>query len=154
MISIEKILFPTDFSSYANYALRYALSFASTYKAKLYVFHVITELNLPIGMGGTLYPPAKIYEEMEKEAKKKIEGVIPEDYSKIVEVENIIVRGTPFLEIIKAAREYNVDIITIATHGHTGLSHVFLGSTAEKVVRKAPCPVLCIKYPEHEFVKP
>lgn len=62
--------------------------------------------------------------------------------------------GKGFLEIILAAKEENVDLIVMGTHGRTGLSHVLMGSTAEKVVRMAPCPVLTVKHPEHEFVMP
>lgn len=154
MIKIEKILFPTDFSNYAEHALQYALSFAELCNAKLYVLHVITDLSIPVGLGGSVYPLSKIYDEMEQNAKEKMKHVVPMQYMDKIETETIIVRGTPFLEIINTAKKYTVDLITIATHGHTGLSHVFLGSTAEKVVRMAPCPVLTIKHPEHEFVTP
>ncbi|MEP9410596.1 MAG: universal stress protein [Candidatus Brocadia sp.] len=154
MISIKKILFPTDFSECAEHALKYAISLATAYDAKLYVLHVITELNIPVGLGVSTYPLSEIYDAMEKEAQKKMQRLIPAQLQEKGKVENIIIRGTPFLEIIKTARKYDIDLITIATHGRTGLSHVFLGSTAEKVVRQAPCPVLCVKHPEHEFVVP
>jgi nucleotide-binding universal stress UspA family protein len=62
--------------------------------------------------------------------------------------------GKPFVEIIHAARADNVDLIVIGTHGRTGLAHALMGSVAEKVVRKASCPVLTIKHPEHEFLMP
>ncbi len=154
MIKIERILFPTDFSANAKHALKYALDFATERKAKLYVLHVIPKLNIPIGTGGMTYPVSKIYEDMEREAKKNIHHLIPKRFLDKIKVENIVVRGTPFIEIIKAAKKYDIDLITIATHGRTGISHALLGSTAEKVVRKAPCPVLCVKHPEHEFVLP
>lgn len=154
MIKIEKILFPTDFSACAKHALKYALSFAAERGAKLYVLHVIPKLDVPIGLGAVTFPVSKIYNDMEREAKKNIHHLIPKRFLEKIKVENIIVRGIPFLEIIKAARKYDIDLITIATHGRTGISHAFLGSTAEKVVRKAPCPVLCVKHPEHEFVLP
>lgn len=153
MIKIKTILFPTDFSEYSEYALKYALSFASIHQAKLYIIHVVTELNIPVGFGSVI-PLTKIYDDMEQEAKKKIQHTIPQHFLDKIDVEYIIARGNPFLEIINAAKNHNIDLITIATHGRTGLAHVFLGSTAEKVIRKAPCPVLCIKHPEHEFVKP
>ena len=62
--------------------------------------------------------------------------------------------GTPFEEIVRFAREKDIDLIVMGTHGHTGLAHLFLGSVAEKVVRRAPCPVLTVRHPEHEFVHP
>lgn len=154
MIKIERILFPTDFSACSKHALTYALYFATERGAKLYILHVIPKLNMPVGTGGLSYPVSKIYDDMEREAKKQIHRLVPKRFLEKIKVENIIMRGSPFLEIIKAARKYDIDLITIATHGRKGLSHVLLGSTAEKVVRTAPCPVLCVKHPEHEFVLP
>lgn len=154
MIKIEKILFPTDFSVCAKHALKYALDIASERGAKLYILHVIPKLNVPVGTGGLTFPVSKLYDDMEREAKKNIHHLVPKRFLEKIKVENIIVRGTPFQEIIKAAKKYDIDLITIATHGRTGLSHALLGSTAEKVVRTAPCPVLCVKYPEREFALP
>lgn len=154
MIKIEKILFPTDFSACAKHALKYALDFATERGAKLYILHVIPKLNIPVGTGGITYPTSKIYDDMEKEAKKNIHHLVPKRFLEKIKVENIVVRGNPFQEIIKAAKKYDIDLITIATHGRTGISHVMLGSTAEKVVRMASCPVLCVKQREHEFVIP
>ncbi|MCF6148562.1 MAG: universal stress protein [Candidatus Kuenenia sp.] len=154
MITVKKILFPTDFSPCAKHALTYALSLATLFKAKLYIIHVIPKMNIPISAGGVMYPTLKIYKDMEENAKKKMHHLIPKRFLDQIEVENIIVRGTPYVEITKNAKKYNIDIITIATHGRTGISHTLIGSVAEKVVRKAPCPVLTIKHPEHEFVIP
>jgi len=154
MIKIEKILFPTDFSSSAEHALKYALTFATLHKAKLYVLHVITENNAPNVFGLEIYPVPRDFEKMKEEAEKAMQQLIPIQILKELEVENIIVQGIPFVEIIKCAKKYNIDMITISTHGRTGVSHMLMGSTAEKVVRKAPCPVLTVKHPEHEFVLP
>ena len=66
----------------------------------------------------------------------------------------LIEEGYPFPRIIEIARKHEVDLIVMGTHGRTGLAHALLGSVAEKVVRKAPCPVLTVKHPEHEFVMP
>jgi nucleotide-binding universal stress UspA family protein len=63
-------------------------------------------------------------------------------------------QGPPFLEIVRYAQEANIDLIVLGTHGRGGLAHMLLGSVAEKVVRKAPCPVLTVRHPEHEFVAP
>ena len=154
MIKIKRILLPTDFSDCSKYALKYALDLALERKAKLYILHVIQELSIPVGTEEAAYPIAQIYDDMEREAKKNIHRLVPKRFREKLRVEYIILRGTPYLEIIKNAKKYNVDLITIATHGRTGISHMLLGSTAEKVVRKAPCPVLCVKHPKHEFVMP
>ena len=66
----------------------------------------------------------------------------------------VVRQGPPFLEIVRYAQEANIDLIVLGTHGRGGLAHMLLGSVAEKVVRKAPCPVLTVRHPEHEFVAP
>ena len=81
---------------------------------------------------------ARAKEELEQLAKREITGL---------EVVSIIKTGKPFVEIVETALEEDIDLIIIATHGHTGIEHVLFGSTAEKVVRKAPCPVLTIREP-------
>ncbi|HHT9119563.1 MAG TPA: universal stress protein [Candidatus Hypogeohydataceae bacterium YC41] len=150
-IKIEKILFPTDFSECAKHALMYALSIATEYRARLIILHVVPKLNLPPEMETAAEP---LCDEMEKNAKAKISKLIPKRFLEKIKVENVIVRGIPFLEIINEAKKRNVDLITIATHGRTGLQHAVFGSTAERVARKAPCPVLIVRHPEVEFVAP
>ncbi len=150
-IKIEKILFPTDFSECAQHALMYALSLATEYKAQLIVLHVVPQLNLPPEMEASA---GALYNEMEERARAKIVKLIPKRFMEKIKVQNVVVRGVPFLEIIREARKRNVDLITIATHGRTGLEHAMFGSTAEKVARKAPCPVLIVRHPELEFVSP
>ncbi|MBI5184902.1 MAG: universal stress protein [Nitrospinae bacterium] len=154
MIRMDKILFPTDFSEFSKNALRYAISFAQEYKAKLIVLHVIENIYPYSGFAETAFPVVELYTDVEKYAQKEMESLAGGNVPKDLSVETIITRGTPFLEIVNAAKEKEVDLIVIATHGRTGLEHVFFGSTAEKVVRKAPCPVLTIRNPEHEFVHP
>jgi nucleotide-binding universal stress UspA family protein len=91
---------------------------------------------------------------MKKSAEEAMSKFVTEETRKEVEVETAISQGTPFLEILKFAKDKEIDLIVIATHGRTGLRHVLFGSVAEKVVRKSPCPVLSIRHPEHEFVMP
>lgn len=150
-IKIEKILFPTDFSECAQHALMYALSFATEYGAQLIILHVVPQLNLPTEMEAKA---RGLYDEMEKAARAKIAKLVPKRFLEKIKVQNVVVRGVPFLEIIKEAKKRNVDLITIATHGRTGLQHAIFGSTAENVARKSPCPVLIVRHPEVEFVAP
>ncbi|GAX60699.1 universal stress protein UspA and related nucleotide-binding proteins [Candidatus Scalindua japonica] len=155
MIKLERILFPTDFSSTAEHALKYALTFASEHKAKLFVMHVIPNPDSPVVFGEdgeSVTPPS--FERMEAKAKKSMEQLIPERYAKELEIENIIVQGGPLKEILKCVKKFNIDLLTMASHGRKGISHMLMGSLAEKVVQMAPCPVLTIKHPEHEFVLP
>ncbi|MCF6150606.1 MAG: universal stress protein [Candidatus Kuenenia sp.] len=155
MVKIETILFPTDFSPCAEHALKYAITFATEHKAKLYILHVIPDAYSPSvsGPDGNPVPPPS-FEKIEAEAKKRISQLISEHIGNGLVVEDVIVQGIPEVEIVKCARKYNIDLITMATHGRKGISHLLIGSTAEKVVQMAPCPVLTIKHPEHEFVLP
>jgi len=158
MIKIEKILVPTDFSEFSTYALNYAIAFAQNFKARIILIHVTSERDMDaIRQVSPYLEPGKLEDllrERESEDRKQLAAFIPPEMKKGLEVETIHKVGIPFVEIIKTAKEREVDVIVIATHGRSGLSHILFGSVAEKVVRRAPCPVLSIRHPEHEFVMP
>ena len=155
MIKLKKILYPTDFSESSLEALAYAVSFARDYKAKLVLMHVVNEqvfsegLNLP-----RVTAPEALEQEMVKEAERRLKSIIPADERAGLDSEMVILRGMPFLEIIRYAKANEVDLIVIGTHGRSGLEHVIFGSTAERVVRKAPCPVLSVQPSQRKFVIP
>ncbi|MCK6468038.1 MAG: universal stress protein [Candidatus Brocadia sinica] len=147
MIILKKILCPVDHSECSYLALKYAISLALKDEAKLYLMHVIdtrlydTEIYK--------FSPYKI-DEVDIDMSKIREDLmksLPEGTTDVLDVETIIVKGVPFHEIVNAAAEISADIIVIGTHGRTGLSHVVMGSVAEKVVRKATCPVLTVRMP-------
>ena len=155
-IGIKKILCPTDFSENSEHAMKYALTLAMLSQAELELFHVVEPITYP--QSTELFEP--VLDEVELTMKmgaafqKQLEdqvATLKEEYPKI---EGKIVTGNTFLEIIQVARDENVDMIVMGTHGRTGLAHVLIGSVAERVVREAPCPVLTVKHPEHEFIKP
>jgi len=156
MIKMAKILYPTDFSELSTYALRYALSFAHAYQAKLHCLHVVDEAyQYWTAMGPNSVPVGPATEDILQSARKEMDSFAAEHFKDIeVEVITDVVLGRPFMEIIQYARKQCIDLIVLATHGRTGLSHVLLGSVAERVVRKAPCPVLTIRHPQHEFIMP
>ncbi len=154
MMKIEKILFPTDFSESSNHALKYAISFAKEHNAKLFLLHVIENIYIYPGFSETAFPMVELYADMEKYAENEMTSTINKRCPENIPTEKIIAKGTPFLEIVNTAKDREIDLIVIATHGKSGLEHVFFGSTAEKVVRKSPCPVLSIRNPEHGFVYP
>jgi nucleotide-binding universal stress UspA family protein len=95
-----------------------------------------------------------VFDEIEKGARERLKTVVPEETAKGIDVRLALRRGAAFVEIVRYARDEGVDLITIATHGRTGLRHALFGSVAEKVVRKAPCPVLSVRPREHEFSLP
>ena len=153
MVNIKNILCPIDYSVYSEMALKYAIEFAEKYQAKLYLMHVLDirvyDINDP-----DLYNVNIIDEETINKLRERLLKCVNEDTKNKISVEAIIIQGVPFAEIIKSDKECKIDLIVLGTHGRTGLSHAIMGSVAEKVVRKAPCPVLTIRHPEHDFIMP
>ena len=145
---------PVDFSKYSLYALKYASSFAKEYKAKLYIMNVIDVYLHDPAYFAPFISDKPIVEDFIEKARNHIEEVVLSQIPKGVEAEVVVREGKPFVEIVRFAKKEAVDLIVIATHGRTGLSHAMLGSVAEKVVRKAPCPILSVRHPEHEFIMP
>ena len=158
MIRMKNILVPTDFSEFSRLALDYAITIAQTFKASIILIHVTPEKELDsIRQISPYLEPGRIEELLkgrESEDRKQLNEFIPPEKKEGIETEAIHRVGTPFLEIIKVAKEKEVDLIVMATHGRSGLSHILFGSVAEKVVRKSTCPVLSIRPPEHEFTMP
>ena len=155
-VKLKKILCPTDFSENSEYALKYALTLAILSKAELQLLHVVEPISYP--QSAELFEPVldevELTMKMEAAFQKQLEDQVAALKSEYPKIRGKLVTGNTFLEIIQAARDEGVDIIVMGTHGRTGLAHVLIGSVAERVVREAPCPVLTVKHPEHEFVKP
>ena len=152
MISLKKILCPIDHSDCSKEALKYAVSFAMKDEAKLYLLHIIDIRTFNEGLEAmSMQIPD---EETLELLRKKLLDCIPQEIRDDMKVEAIVVQGIPFAEIISTAREKEIDMIVIGSHGRTGLKHMMLGSVSEKVVRKAPCPVLTVRHTDHEFVMP
>ncbi len=156
MIKFEKILFPYDFSELSLHALRYARSFVETYEAELHVLHVLDEAcQYWMAMGPNSVPVGPPPDELLAASKQEMAKFVQEHLADAAFPVKTEVRiGRPFMEIIRYAREHQIDLIVLGTHGRSGLKHALMGSVAERVVRKAACPVLTIRHPEHEFVMP
>ena len=146
MITLQKILVPTDFSDLSQQALEFALSLADRFRAKLYLMHV-----WELAMTGSLLPPEPYPElvmtEEQKAGEEHLTKVTNELKASGFDVEPVFVFGKPYMEIVKAATDLDVDLIVLASHGRSGVSHLLLSSVAEKVVRLAPCPVFTVKPP-------
>jgi universal stress protein A len=146
----QHILVPIDFSLYANQALDYTLRFVEVlqtvddaYRPRLTLLHVLEVPMLPVGAERTL---GAYLQQAERQQRQQLEA----DYTSRVreaglECTTAVVSGVPFQAIVDLARARQVDLISMATHGRTGLSHILLGSVADKVVRLAPCPVLVVR---------
>jgi nucleotide-binding universal stress UspA family protein len=152
----KKILFCTDFSENSHYAFTYALHLARTYRSKLLILHVTPDTVFPEQL--SIYLTNEKIEEFWASQKEAIDQDIKTNYIQKMEgfdhYQISLKEGEPFLEIIRTAREESADLVVMGTHGRTGLDHIFFGSTAERVVRKSPCPVMTIRLPGREFVMP
>jgi nucleotide-binding universal stress UspA family protein len=151
VINLKRILVPTDFSESANHALRYGISFAREYKADLILLHVVETLS--VGYAGDLFPVpmAEVLEEIAGYAKTELAKLVALAKERGVEARDVVIQGKPPAEIIQYARANSIDMIVLGTHGRGVLDHALFGSTTERVVRKAPCPVLTCRLTEHAF---
>jgi len=153
-MQIKTILFPTDFSNGARAAMDHAASLAQDYHARLILLYVIQDISIAEWYIPSSLSVADLLEDMQKSATKEMDKWAVEVSAKVKDVEKMVVRGVPFVEIIRTAKDTQADLIVIGTHGRTGIDHLLFGSTAEKVVRKAPCPVLTVRVAGKEFTMP
>ena len=151
-IRLQSILVPVDFSAHSRNALTYAIPFARQFKASIELLYVVEPTVYPadFSFGQVGFP--NVEEELRKRAAKELDRLIEAQRRRDVTMQKTIRVGRPFYEINQHAHEKKVDLIIIATHGHTGMEHILFGSTAEKVVRNAPCPVLVVRSGERGFV--
>jgi nucleotide-binding universal stress UspA family protein len=153
-VNLKKIVVPQDFSDYSMHALKYAVTFAELFKSELIILHVVEPIVYPADFSfGQVSIPA-MEEEIRKRSEEELNELVAKEIPSSIKVTSIIKVGKPFIEIIEVAKSENADLIVISSHGRTGMDHVLFGSTADKVVRKAPCPVLTVRPHEHEFVTP
>lgn len=152
-LCLNRILVPTDFSSLSKKALEYATTLAKQLGAELTLVHVLAP-EIPPTFDGYLIPsPIASPEIAPTQEKKELKALVSAARrSGVQEVHSMIRRGLASHEIVDTAKELNIDLIVIATHGYTGWKHFCIGSTAERVVRAAPCPVLVVREKEHEFI--
>ena len=151
-MQISSILFPTDFSECGNFALSYAASLARTFKASIICLNVIEPIVPTVGYSGMTepLPIADIAEQLEDSAERELPKLAECDEFSGLEVEELVVHGEAAAEIVRVAKDRNIDLIVIASHGRTGLGRILFGSTAEAVVRHAHCPVFVVKPPQEE----
>ncbi|MBI3494316.1 MAG: universal stress protein [Acidobacteria bacterium] len=156
MITLKRILVATDFGEAAEAALAYGRELARSFGAKLDVLHVVENVFART-MGSESYIAAypEIQRDIEDAARTQLDALLGDEDRALLGAQAVIrTSNSPALEIVTYARDANVDLIVMGTHGRGAMAHLLMGSVAERVVRTAPCPVLTVRHPEHEFVLP
>jgi nucleotide-binding universal stress UspA family protein len=162
MIALEHILVPTDFSEASEAAVKYGVVLARTFHARLHLLHVegrhdleiIVERELVVQRHLSETTAAKFPQNVARELLGKTLTEQEEHELRAEYVLRASGRRGPYVEIVRYAKERNIDLIVMGTHGRGFVAHLLMGSVAESVVRNAPCPVLTVRHPEHEFVIP
>jgi nucleotide-binding universal stress UspA family protein len=145
MMTVSNILVATDFGPAADAALLYGRTLAGNFGATLHVLYVLDNVFLRASVAD---PRA-----VEATARERLyQRVTDEDRSTLGATALVVQSDAPANEIVDYAKAHAIDLIVLGTHGRSGMAHLLIGSVAERVVRTAPCPVLTVRHPEHEFV--
>ncbi|MBP8625194.1 MAG: universal stress protein [Syntrophorhabdales bacterium] len=150
---IKKILCPVDFSEFTDEILVYATEIAKRFDAELYLLHVIPSLSYFTPYESFMTPENLVVLE------RSIEREVEKDFEKItkkidIPFKKVVRTGVAFVEIIDYIKEESISLVVMGTHGRSGIEHILIGSVAEKVVRKSPCPVLTIRPKGKTFAMP
>jgi nucleotide-binding universal stress UspA family protein len=149
MLPVRTVLHPTDFSEHSDYAFRLACSLARDYGARLIVLHALERPVLAYTGVMTAPPPPPPSAEQRQAVQEQLHRIKPPDPA--LGVEHLLEEGDPATAILQVAQERRCELIVMGTHGRTGLGRLLMGSVAEQIVRKAPCPVLTARLPQrHE----
>ena len=143
-MDIRRILVPFDFSEHSEKAFTWALAMAQQWRARLLLLHVVPQPTYPPMLMGTYFNVAEFEASLKEDAETRAQEFLGKTGSRTVQVDAKVLIGEPFGDICRIAEKEKVDLIVIGSHGRTGLSHVLLGSVAERVVRHASCPVLVV----------
>jgi len=153
MINLKHILVATDFSDVADGALAYGRSLASSFGADLHLLHVAGDLSTAnFGAEGYVMNLSDLQQEVEDSAHKQLDSRAAG--SKPPARGILMISNRPAETIVEYARGARIDLIIMGTQGRGGMSRLLMGSVAERVVRTAPCPVMTVHHPEHEFLQP
>lgn len=146
-MEINSILFPTDFSEEASHALSYAVDMSKKFGAKLYLLHVIHDIDASTGIHIPHSSVDVMYNELQSATKKAMDKLCLSVNEYCTGTESFVMHGIPYEEILKFVSAKAINMIIMATHGRKGLDRVLFGSTAERVVRNSACPVLTVRMP-------
>ena len=154
MIKLNNVMVATDFGDASIAALAYGREFARTFGAKLHVVHVVENPVLAAGPDAVGIDFARLQADLEARGERALEGMLTAEDHQQLQAVGVVRAGSPANEIVRYGKLINADIIILGTHGRGPMGHLLMGNVAEKVVRMAPCPVLTVRHPEHEFILP
>ncbi len=155
MIALKNILVPTDFSETSDVALTYARELASAFQSALHVLHVLADpYAQPWAVETSEFSLSGLAKQWEDGANERLTNLFSKTERKKLGVRLVTRLGHPVVQILHYAKDEAIDLIVMGTLGRGPVAHMLIGSVAEKVVRQAPCPVLTVRHPEHEFVRP
>jgi nucleotide-binding universal stress UspA family protein len=143
-LGFKKVLVPLDFSECSRVGLDYALGVAREFRSSLLLFHCVVPPTYALGAGHTALAGPKLIASQQEFAQDEMENLYRELDKKSVEIEMLVGLGSPVEQINECIRRQGVDLVVTSTHGRTGLKRLFIGSTAEQIVRHAICPVLVV----------
>lgn len=150
MFAVTNILVPTDFSEQSNNALHYAKELAKNSGAVLHLLHIVEPTVYPADWGYSQVGFVDLEQELRAAAEKSLQKTQEELEAEGFSVQTTVLNGRASDEITSYAEKFAIDLISIATHGRSGIEHLLFGSTTERVLRKAPCPVLAVRIPPHK----
>lgn len=153
MLELKRIMHPSDFSEGSRQALNYACFLASQFNAELHLMSVVHNGGLITPPIAGFMPPG-YYEQLTKYAMEQLDALPGDEPAFSGPIVRHVSEGVPHVEIIRYAKEKDIDLVVMGTHGYTGLKYLLIGSVAENVVRKAHCPVLTVHPEDYEFVMP
>ena len=157
MIVLKKVLVATDFSEPSDAALAYGRELARSFGASLTVVHVVDDFTVrAYGVdSGVLMTDPNVQRRCEADARTRVDAAISEEDRLQLNASGVVLGSSaPASAIVTYAHQSRSDLIIMGTHGRGGFAHLLMGSVSERVVRTAPCPVLTVRHPEHEFVLP
>jgi universal stress protein A len=155
MYKIKKILAPVDLSNLSKLGVRYALEIANSQEADVLIYNIITVEETPFPQGAeewvaTQTEVPKLKKTLDRR-KKQLERFVADEFADLTNPNRVRLEveiGTPYKKIVEKAKQEGVDMIVMSTHGRTGVMHMLIGSVTERVVRRAPCPVLSVPPPQ------
>ncbi len=156
MMTLKNVLVAMDFGDAAMNALAYGRELARRFGATLHVIHVGEDVAARlVTSSGLPYDVSRLQSDLDEAEQQRLNALVTEEdrrelHAQVVQVTSV----APAREIVSYAASAHIDLIVMGTHGRGPVAHLFMGSVAERVVRTASCPVLTVRHPEHEFIRP